>query len=595
MKVSEHLNTKQKHMSSFFGMHGAFTLVYLLFVVLLSLHGAPVFAARFLGVCPGFAGHIRPLVELLRELNARGHDVMLISDEMAPHYADLDFIKHDGKSNLLLVDHSSMYSAGNANTSLKLWYERTFEVLYDEYWAQTGKGGAISEIVLTANMLDNMIGVMVDMDSRTARVVRDTIDSFRPDAVIMDSGSFMSSAVVTAYKVPCILNHPTVHVPGINFNTPSIWSGLTEKEIQTYPMRILHPLESVISMVKIIPRIISAINEFNDPNVTVEHSNAMDRCLNLVNAPLGFIPATEKSLPNIVNVGPMVSSRMNSDKQSNALDMVQEALVQANKPGLWNWINANRDKKLVLAMLGSATSYPPHITKTLLDGVAQLVEQHSDVSVLMSLRLRNWKSYQEWLGEKEQNQRIIVSGRMIVDDGFLPQRHLLMLKDQFRVFISHGGLNSVMESLTVGTPVLVAHGIGDQPGVAARVHDAKAGMALYLRNQQNFTAQDVVVKVRAILDDVKYRNNAERIAKIIKFSGGAIRGAEWAEHIAEIGTVDHLLLPWAIPGRFGRWQASGYDIILIFAISIFLSILSFSFLLCRCCRSYPGRKKIKTE
>ena len=82
--------------------------------------------------------------------------------------------------------------------------------------------------------------------------------------------------------------------------------------------------------------------------------------------------------------------------------------------------------------------------------------------------------------------------------------------------ITHAGLNTVLESLAEGVP-LVALPLGnDQPGVAARVAARGAGVVI---PQQKLTAKKLRAAVQAVLTDESYRRRRRRVAKSHSRSG----------------------------------------------------------------------------
>lgn len=91
------------------------------------------------------------------------------------------------------------------------------------------------------------------------------------------------------------------------------------------------------------------------------------------------------------------------------------------------------------------------------------------------------------------------------------------------VFINHAGINSVVESISLGVPVLLFPVTNDQPGMAARSVEAGVGLSLPRRR---WRASFIRESVREILTNPLYRKNAVRIGQEIKSAGGPDRAAE---------------------------------------------------------------------
>jgi MGT family glycosyltransferase len=106
---------------------------------------------------------------------------------------------------------------------------------------------------------------------------------------------------------------------------------------------------------------------------------------------------------------------------------------------------------------------------------------------------------------------------------FAPQLELLK---HATVVITHAGLNTVLESIAEGKP-MVAIPIGnDQPGIAARL--AAKGAAIVLPRKE-LTADKVEKAVRTVLEDDRYR----RAATGLKESIGDVDGAALAAQLIE--------------------------------------------------------------
>ncbi|MGI4840283.1 MAG: glycosyltransferase [Janthinobacterium lividum] len=77
--------------------------------------------------------------------------------------------------------------------------------------------------------------------------------------------------------------------------------------------------------------------------------------------------------------------------------------------------------------------------------------------------------------DSRQEQRLLARGARWVTD-FAPQQWALTQAD---AVITHGGLNTVMDAIAAGTPMLVMPIAFDQPGVAARVRYRGLGLTLH--------------------------------------------------------------------------------------------------------------------
>jgi len=109
--------------------------------------------------------------------------------------------------------------------------------------------------------------------------------------------------------------------------------------------------------------------------------------------------------------------------------------------------------------------------------------------------------------------------------GHVPQ---LALLPQMAAVVSHGGHNTVCESLAHGLPLVVTPIRDDQPIIAQQVVEAGAGVRLRFAR---LTAAQLRAGVRAVLDDPAYRQGAGRIRDSFAAAGGACAAADHLERL----------------------------------------------------------------
>jgi len=100
------------------------------------------------------------------------------------------------------------------------------------------------------------------------------------------------------------------------------------------------------------------------------------------------------------------------------------------------------------------------------------------------------------------------------------------LLERAALCITHAGLNTALESLAQGVP-MVAIPIGyDQPGVAARIAYHEVGEFLDI---ENLSVERVRQLVHQVLKDSRYRERAQWFQKVIAQTRGLDRAAEVIE------------------------------------------------------------------
>ena len=118
-----------------------------------------------------------------------------------------------------------------------------------------------------------------------------------------------------------------------------------------------------------------------------------------------------------------------------------------------------------------------------------------------------------------------VGKNMSIDDiGPIPSNTIVVpaapqidLLKRAALCITHAGLNTTLEALGRGVP-LVAIPIGyDQPGIAARIAYHRVGEFIEV---QDLTAEGLSVLIRKVLDDPSYRDRARFFRNAIAAANG---------------------------------------------------------------------------
>jgi len=106
-----------------------------------------------------------------------------------------------------------------------------------------------------------------------------------------------------------------------------------------------------------------------------------------------------------------------------------------------------------------------------------------------------------------------------IPENFLVYQHLpqLDILPRTDIFITHGGMNSVMEALYYGVPMIAISQIPEQSFTAGQI--VKFGLGIQL-DKQNVTAKVLRETVSQVNEDKSFRINAQNMQTIIKESGG---------------------------------------------------------------------------
>jgi zeaxanthin glucosyltransferase len=109
--------------------------------------------------------------------------------------------------------------------------------------------------------------------------------------------------------------------------------------------------------------------------------------------------------------------------------------------------------------------------------------------------------------------------------GFAPQ---LALLQKATLTITHAGMNTTLESLANGVPMVAIPIANDQPGVAARIAWTGTGEVVSLKT---LTVLKLRTAIEQVLQKDSYRKNALKLATAIQQAGGVKRAADIVEQV----------------------------------------------------------------
>jgi zeaxanthin glucosyltransferase len=170
------------------------------------------------------------------------------------------------------------------------------------------------------------------------------------------------------------------------------------------------------------------------------------------------------------------------------------------------------NKPLIYASLGTLVNGLNNVYRTILEAVSEFPEMQVVLSIGKNLD-------PEYLGPIPPNTIVVRSA---------PQIELLK---RAALCITHAGLNTTLESLAEGVP-MVAIPIGyDQPGVARRISYHGVGEFVELGD---LTARCLTELIAKVSSNPSYRDNARRFRKILKQTRGLDVAANIVERAFEV-------------------------------------------------------------
>jgi MGT family glycosyltransferase len=116
---------------------------------------------------------------------------------------------------------------------------------------------------------------------------------------------------------------------------------------------------------------------------------------------------------------------------------------------------------------------------------------------------------------------------------YAPQAALLKCA---RLALTHAGLNTVLDALRFGVPMVAVPITYEQPAIAARVRWTGAGQSLPLAR---LTVPRLLATIREVLDNPDYAQQSQRIAAAISRSGGVNQAANIIETAARVAVPEY--------------------------------------------------------
>ncbi|HEY9708254.1 MAG TPA: glycosyltransferase, partial [Oculatellaceae cyanobacterium] len=113
--------------------------------------------------------------------------------------------------------------------------------------------------------------------------------------------------------------------------------------------------------------------------------------------------------------------------------------------------------------------------------------------------------------------------------GYAPQLELLQ---KATLTITHAGMNTTLESLSNGVPMVAIPIANDQPGVAARIAWTGAGEVVPLGR---LNVPRLRTAIQRVLTQDSYKQNASRLQEAIRRAGGVSRAADIVEQAISTG------------------------------------------------------------
>jgi MGT family glycosyltransferase len=181
-------------------------------------------------------------------------------------------------------------------------------------------------------------------------------------------------------------------------------------------------------------------------------------------------------------------------------------------PVAFPWVRLDRGRPLVFASMGTLQNGLHHVFHTIAAACAGL-----GVQLVLSLG-----------GGLEPEALGALPGDPVVVR-YAPQLELIR---RAALTITHGGLNTVLESLAEGVPLVALPVTNDQPGVGARVEWSGTGKVIPVGR---VSVRRLRAAIEEVLDEPRYRGRARALQYRIAAGNGLGRAAELVEQACGAG------------------------------------------------------------
>jgi len=264
-------------------------------------------------------------------------------------------------------------------------------------------------------------------------------------------------------------------------------------------------------------------------------------------------------MPNTVSVGDIMAGQ-----PGKALSRDLEEFISASENGV------------MFVSFGSYFDVPvPDVVRKLCDA---FTDRRNRFRVI-------WKT-------KDTNACFTYDGRIKVMS-WIPQNDLLA-DPRVHIFISHGGFNSIIESVYHAKPLIVLPIIGDQLTNAAAAESKGFAISTDIGD---FTSDMLLSNIEKVLNDSTYKCNAHLASAILRDrpDTAAQRVSAMINHVIKYGDR-HL--------RTGAFELSTVEyfmfdifaVLLLAGVIVLLMVVTMYYCVCRaCCGRWLTPKKTKTE
>jgi zeaxanthin glucosyltransferase len=413
-------------------------------------------------ICPPYTGHLNPLFALAREIQSRGHCVTFLQ------ISDLESQVRSQGVEFYPIGETIYRSGTMAETFAKL-----------------GKLSAIKALQHSLDFCVQMVE-MVCQDAPSA------IATTGIEALIVDRLEPVGETIAEYLQLPfvCVASGQAIHR---RIDVPPFFTTWSYQNTQRAKIRNKIAYFSLDRGCKPILQAIARYRqEWNLPDY--RHIYAPHpKTTHIFQQP----PAFEFHLANLPNNYHYVGPLRNTPPRSHSFPY--EKLHQLKQHC------SKTRQQIVYASLGSVQNTKENVFRCIAAACAdlnlQLIIAHGG-------------------GMSDQTARSLPGSPFVVE--YAPQPEILSYVD---LAITHAGMNTTLDALSYGVPLVAIPITFEQPGTAARIRATRVGEIVALARLSIPKLRKAIARV---LSEKAYRQNAQKIQQSIQQAGGVKRAADIA-------------------------------------------------------------------
>ena len=335
----------------------------------------------------------------------------------------------------------------------------------------------------------------------------------KPDLIIYDIMSFSAKYLIKIIKTRNAKGDKSIPIP----KTAAFISSFPMSEKMIKKLKENDGDQSILSLVSLTSTFRKQFALSFQYKISVYNPMGFfqkrDPNLNIV----GIIPDLEPDRDDFGDKFKFVGSCISEEARSVDLNEDPEL-----KSILTQFDNKPNDLKLIFMSLGTMVYTQFYVFENALKSFLKFDDNQkrrfksSQFKIIMSVGAPVLKKFNEKIASGELNlpNNILLREKV-------PQLEVLKRAD---LFITHCGMNSTLETIKYGVPVLALPLNGDQPINAVRICDElKFGVRL---DPDSFTDNQLNDLIDQVLSDEKFKDNIERMSKISANYNGAVEGAK---------------------------------------------------------------------